>query len=91
MINQREKIRIEKIVKGAREFLTEEIPRRQEECEKHGHKEISWRRYIVTSGSSYDDKVSGICRYCLTPLERNLNEEEIRDIRDFFKSMRKPI
>ncbi|MFA4953483.1 MAG: hypothetical protein WC584_04635 [Candidatus Pacearchaeota archaeon] len=67
--------------KKARRFLIEEIPKRREECEKEGHKYFSWNRYIITSRSSYHDKVSGMCCYCLTSLERNFNEEECNSIR----------
>lgn len=91
MIRKRGRKRIEKVVGKAREFLIEEIPKREKECEENGHQNISWCRYVITSRSSYDDKVSGMCHYCLESFERNLNSKEVEGIRKFWESMRKPI
>lgn len=91
MISQRERKRIEGLADRARKFIIEEIPKRRKECEANGHKDFFWNEYVINSQSSYNDKVSGMCSYCLTFSERPLNEEECNSIRKFYQSMRESV
>jgi hypothetical protein len=48
------------------------------------HKQVVWLNYTVSSKSNpLRDQVNGICKYCITPLKRPLNQEERDSIRRF--------
>ena len=75
-------VKVENWVKELKEHL--------KECEREGHKDVMWFGYNASSHSSYRDQVLGMCRYCLSFIERPLNEEEARRITSFYDSLNIP-
>lgn len=60
-------------------------------CETDGCK-IAWIPYTVTSRSNpLTDQVSGICLRCGQHYSRGLNEKELREVSQFYESLREPM
>ena len=82
---------IKEIKKDIEIFVKEEIPKRRTECKMEGHKNVFWNQYWITNHSRHIDKVKGMCSYCLTALERGLNEEEHKAINNFYIQLNEPV
>ena len=63
------------------------LAKRKKEC-RENHKYIIWIPYVISDKSNYNDKVKGICHYCLTSLERYLDKEEHDEINRFRESLK---
>jgi len=54
--------------------FAEDLESKRQECANNEHKDIVWFTYTVSNKSNpLKDTVSGICKYCITPLKRLLN------------------
>jgi hypothetical protein len=69
----------------------DEVEAKRRECLSEGHRDPVFLPYTVSSGSNHGDKVTGVCNYCLTPLERPLNGEEHKMITEFYRSLDDPM
>jgi hypothetical protein len=68
-----------------------DVNSRRNECLSEGHSEPYWFPYAVSNRSSHRDVVSGMCKYCLSSLERPLNGEEHERITEFYRSLDDPM
>jgi len=71
------------------EEINEDMNRRIQECNKHGHKEPSNIPYTWDSISGLQAK--GFCTYCNSFYDRELTQKERKDFEKFRKFLYEPM
>jgi RNA-binding protein YhbY len=69
--------------------LNKELETKREICKIRGHQNAIYNIYIPNIKSTPDDKLRGMCEYCLTNLERQLNEQELIILNNFYETQKK--